>query len=311
MATRVIGGYAKGCIAGAQALPVTGPAWQVMRLSRNRNWGHPSLVRYIERLAVESKQNDGWPGLLVGDLSQPRGGPMTFGHASHQSGLDVDIWYNAMPDRELSRKERDEIKLSSVLADPSHVDPDIWTTRHIDLIRRAASDGAVARVFVHPAIKKALCETVGSDRSFLKKVRPFWGHDDHFHVRLSCPVDSAECQRQSAVGSDDGCGRELDHWLRLVARPATTAAPVPAVQPPPQVQPVPARQPQPGAAVAPVHPAPSYATPPLPVGATPGVATYDSRATVQAPKGLDKLPAQCRVVLAAQPTGDASQHDGH
>ncbi len=41
-----IGCYAKGCIAGAVPLPVNGPSWQVMRLSRNRNWGHPDLVAY-------------------------------------------------------------------------------------------------------------------------------------------------------------------------------------------------------------------------------------------------------------------------
>src|SRR3954469_22183065 len=41
MPTRVIGFYAKGCIAGAEALPINGDSWQVMRLSRNRYWGHP------------------------------------------------------------------------------------------------------------------------------------------------------------------------------------------------------------------------------------------------------------------------------
>ena len=42
---RSIGFYAKGCLAGAQALPINGEAWQVMRLSRNRNWGNPSADR--------------------------------------------------------------------------------------------------------------------------------------------------------------------------------------------------------------------------------------------------------------------------
>ena len=63
-------------MAGGAALPVDGPAWQVMRLSRNRNWGHPDLVALVERLAIEAKEKDGWNGLLVGDLAQPRGGPM-------------------------------------------------------------------------------------------------------------------------------------------------------------------------------------------------------------------------------------------
>src|SRR3954451_3915608 len=44
MPTRVIGFYAKGCLAGAEALPINGDTWQVMRLSRNRNWAHPDMV---------------------------------------------------------------------------------------------------------------------------------------------------------------------------------------------------------------------------------------------------------------------------
>ena len=82
---RAIGFYAHGCLAGAQALPVEGEAWQVMRLSRNRNWGHPALIAFLERFARKIPKVNGWPGILVGDISQPRGGPMLTGHASHQS----------------------------------------------------------------------------------------------------------------------------------------------------------------------------------------------------------------------------------
>ena len=99
---RALGWYAKGCLAGGTALPVNGATWQVMRLSRNRNWGHPNLVRVIERISEQGKKL-GWNGLLVGDMSQPRGGPMLTGHASHQVGLDADIWLTPMPDRELTR----------------------------------------------------------------------------------------------------------------------------------------------------------------------------------------------------------------
>src|SRR5258708_38555203 len=100
--SEVIGFYAKGCLAGARAMPINGPTWQVMRLSRNRNWGHPSLVQSIEHLSARGTKG-GWPGLLVGDMSQPRGGPMITGHASHQVGLDADIWLRPMPDREPTR----------------------------------------------------------------------------------------------------------------------------------------------------------------------------------------------------------------
>jgi penicillin-insensitive murein endopeptidase len=98
---RSIGSYADGCLEGATALPISGPAWQVIRVSRDRYWGNPSLVAFIDRLAEKAKKV-GWNGLLIGDMSQPRGGPMLTGHSSHQIGLDVDIWFTPMPDHELS-----------------------------------------------------------------------------------------------------------------------------------------------------------------------------------------------------------------
>src|SRR5438874_12241335 len=143
---RTIGFYSKGCLAGAVALPINGPTWQVMRLSRNRNWGHPNLVQFLERLAAQAPKT-GWRGLLVGDLSQPRGGPMLTGHASHQVGLDADIWLTPMPDRELTREEREEMMAAMVVAENrKDVDPKVWTPSHVAVIKAAAEDPHVARI---------------------------------------------------------------------------------------------------------------------------------------------------------------------
>ena len=95
-----------------EALPINGDTWQVMRLSRNRNWAHPDMVALVERLADKAHKDAGWPGILVGDMSQPRGGPMLTGHASHQVGLDADVWLTPMPDRRLSREEREDMSAS-------------------------------------------------------------------------------------------------------------------------------------------------------------------------------------------------------
>jgi len=212
-AARVIGSHAKGCLAGGTALPVDGPGWQAMRLSRNRTFGHPRLVALIERLAREARA-DGWPGLLVGDLAQPRGGPMRSGHASHQVGLDVDIWLTPMPDRRLSEEERETLPAVSMLREGTRtVDPARFGPRHVALIRRAASYPEVARIFVHPGIKQALCEAAGADRGWLGKVRPWWGHDSHFHIRLRCPEGEPLCRDQDPPPDGDGCGAELAWWL--------------------------------------------------------------------------------------------------
>ena len=213
LAARSIGAYSRGCLAGAVALPVNGRAWQVMRLSRNRNWGHPDLVAFLERFAERGKKV-GWPGLLVGDMSQPRGGPMITGHASHQIGLDADIWFLPMPERELSRTERETISAVSMVKMASReIDPEQWTPTRMALVRAAASDPAVARIFVHPAIKKTMCDAATGDRGWLAKVRPWYGHNYHFHVRLTCPAGAADCKDQDTVPSGDGCGADLAWWL--------------------------------------------------------------------------------------------------
>ncbi|MGH6864758.1 MAG: penicillin-insensitive murein endopeptidase [Methyloceanibacter sp.] len=213
LAARAIGSYSRGCLAGGVALPVDGPAWQVMRLSRNRNWGHPLLVAYLEQLAKDAS-SIGWPGLLIGDMAQPRGGPMLTGHASHQIGLDADIWLTPMPNRTLTRDEREQITAVSMLRDPLNVDLNLWTPTNTQLIRLAASYSVVDRIFVHPAIKQVLCDQAGRDRRWLSKVRPWWGHYYHFHVRLGCPRGSqGRCRSQSPVSGGDGCGTELDDWF--------------------------------------------------------------------------------------------------
>ena len=231
LGARSIGFYAKGCLAGAMALPVDGPAWQAMRLSRNRNWGHPELIALIEKLALEAKNNDGWPGLLVGDISQPRGGPMLTGHASHQVGLDADIWFTPMPDHRLSEKEREDLSATSMLADDRvSVNPAVWSEAQVRLLKRAASYEQVERILVHPAIKKAVCESATAkegDRGWLSKIRPYWGHYYHFHVRIACPKGSANCEAQPHVGKEDGCGAELKRWLGLVKTPPRPGPPAP------------------------------------------------------------------------------------
>ena len=224
---RAIGSYTRGCLSGAVALPIDGPAWQVMRLSRNRNWGHPKLIALIEQFAKDAQKLDGWPGLLVGDIAQPRGGPMITGHASHQVGLDADFWLTPMPDRRLTAKEREDIQATTMLDGTGlAVDPKVFTDKQVALIKRAASYPKVERMFVHPAIKKALCQAAGTDRKWLGKVRPLYGHYYHFHMRIKCPPGFAGCKPQTPPTGADGCGKEVNQWLARVV-PAKTPAPPP------------------------------------------------------------------------------------
>jgi penicillin-insensitive murein endopeptidase len=208
-----VGGYSKGCIAGAVQLATDGPGWQAMRLSRDRRWGAPELVKYIGALAQSAAQ-DGWPGLLVGDMGQARGGPMKGGHASHQSGLDVDLWLQPMPAYTLSEKERENLSAISVLKKGTrNIDPKQFGEAQRMLIYRAATLPGVARIFVAPGIKRSLCAIKWRDPAFLNKVRPWYGHDDHIHVRLACPAGATYCNDQDPAPAGDGCGAELDWWF--------------------------------------------------------------------------------------------------
>ena len=227
LATHSIGFYAKGCLAGAEALPINGETWQVMRLSRNRNWAHPDMVALLERLSVKAHEVAGWPGLLVGDMSQPRGGPMLTGHASHQVGLDADIWLMPMPNRQLSRNEREEMSATNMVrADRLDIDPAVWTPSHLLVIRAAAQEPRVERIFVNAAIKKALCREAKGDRSWLAKVRPMYGHDYHFHVRITCPLGDSACTPQPPPSENEGCApADLAYWFTypvIHPKPSTT-----------------------------------------------------------------------------------------
>lgn len=240
LSARAIGFYSRGCLAGATAMPIDGPAWQVMRLSRKRNWGHPKLIAMLEKFSKEAKSEDGWPGLLVGDISQARGGPMLTGHSSHQIGLDADIWFTPMPDRRLSEKEREILSATSMISGPTSVDRNVFTDEHVRVVRRAALYPEVERILVHPAIKKAMCDAFSTappaDKAWLAKVRPYFGHHYHFHVRMACPAGSPGCRPQAATKPEDGCGKELDDWFATLTRPP--APPPPGYKPPPPKPPV-------------------------------------------------------------------------
>ncbi|MBS0123439.1 penicillin-insensitive murein endopeptidase [Thetidibacter halocola] len=212
------GGYAKGCLAGGMQLADTGPTWQAMRLSRNRNWGRPELVDFVQDLSRKAAQQPGWSGLYVGDMSQPRGGPMLTGHSSHQIGLDADIWMLPADKLNLSVAQRENISsISMQRASGAYVN-DRWTRAHHEILKAAASDPRVARIFVFPGAKAQMCKDETGDRAYLRKIRPWWGHHYHFHVRLSCPRDASGCVDQDAPPPGDGCAEAQD-WVNRILNP--------------------------------------------------------------------------------------------
>ncbi|NOQ36076.1 MAG: penicillin-insensitive murein endopeptidase [Methylococcaceae bacterium] len=209
----VIGKTNNGCIAGAQALPLQGDGYLVVHLERRRYYGHPLLIQTLKMLAKQAQQQQ--LGVLqMGDLGQARGGALPFGHRSHQSGLDADVWFNLNPASYANaNKQRSNIKQPSMLNSNGKGLNARWTNKHRKLLELAANIAEVDRIFVNPYIKRDLCETVSGNRQWLQKIRPWYHHDEHFHIRLRCPESSPDCIKQAAISVGDGCDATLAWWF--------------------------------------------------------------------------------------------------
>ncbi|HYD05101.1 MAG TPA: penicillin-insensitive murein endopeptidase [Reyranella sp.] len=224
-----IGFYSAGCLQGAHQLPLDGPGYEAIRVSRNRYWGQPVLVDTIMALGARVRAA-GQAHLYIGDLGQPRGGPAPYGHASHQNGLDADVWFERQPGARRAPQERENPRLRSLVrADDSGIDDEVFSPQHVQLLRVAAELPHVDRIFVNKFIKERLCQTAGGDRAWLNKLVVWAGHDEHFHIRLSCPPGNPQCQPQARYYSDDGCGEPLQVWF---TRPPVKLPPPGTVLPP-------------------------------------------------------------------------------
>ncbi len=184
----------------------------VMRTDQRRYFGHPDLIQFIQRTGNQV-QSQGMGTLLIGDMGMPAGGRFNGGHASHQSGLDVDIFLQLPQTRWSSAQLLKPQALDLVARDGKRVVPSLWSPQISHLIKLAAEDNDVTRIFVNPAIKQQLCLDAGNDRGWLRKVRPWFQHRAHMHVRLRCPAGSLECEEQAPPPPGDGCGAELQSWF--------------------------------------------------------------------------------------------------
>ncbi len=228
-----IGSYAKGCAAGLIQLPETGDSWQAMRLSRNRNWGHPDLIESVKKWSTKAKSY-GWGGLYIGDISQPRGGPMLTGHKSHQIGLDVDIWLKPKAYTFLSISERETVPPISMSKSGGALVNHNWTETHHKVLREISKDERVARIFIFPGAKVKMCREEKGDKNWLRKVRPWWGHNYHIHIRLKCPDDAYTCQDQYPPPIGDGC-THAENWVRKIFNPPPLTRKRPIFRPRPEL----------------------------------------------------------------------------
>ena len=160
---------------------------------------------------------------------------MLTGHASHQIGLDADIWLTRCRTA-ASRAEREQMSATDMVRpDRLDIDPNVWTSQHTALIRAVSREPEVARIFVNAAIKKALCREAG-DRAWLTKVRPMFGHNYHFHIRLACPQADEGAPTKIRRPSATVVGRSWTNGSqrRCCAKPGPPRPPMTMAQLPPE-----------------------------------------------------------------------------
>ena len=248
-----IGSYANGCLQGAMALPSQGMGYTSIRRYRHRYFAHPNSIAFVKKLGQVVQQKKLNP-MEIGDLSQVRGGLMSYGHRSHQSGLDIDIWFGGdqnyldgeakrrltklkrkakqkkWSNKKLKQKRFDIIHPSLITGWREKIDHKVWSKRHETLLRLAAEQEQVARIFVHFRIKEQMCTIYRSSEEFktkpeplwLRKLRPWYGHHQHFHIRLHCPSDSPECDEQGPLPKGLGC--EGLTWFSKIEKKERKAA---------------------------------------------------------------------------------------
>lgn len=203
------GSYANGCFSGGVTIPIKGDGYEQVRPSRNRNYGAPSIKSFVDRLNQFGMQTQRI--IILGDIAQPRGGPANFGHASHQTGLDIDIWLEDR-NRHLNKELQENLQTPSVVNPGSGTINHHWKPFYRDLLFHAATYPETERIFVNPIIKAQLCQTE-TDKAWLEKLRPWYGHDSHFHVRLKCPTGSTGCIAQAPIPKGAGCDNNLQNWV--------------------------------------------------------------------------------------------------
>ncbi|TVQ84977.1 MAG: penicillin-insensitive murein endopeptidase [Chromatiaceae bacterium] len=225
-----IGAPANGCLRGAVELPASGPGYVSVRRERHRHFGHPDTVSLVSALGRTMAARNGRL-IMVGDLAQPRGGRMDSLHVSHQNGLDVDIWFALANSPKQAWRDTPEGRNPPSMVAGEGLSQH-WGPDQLFLLRTTAEHPAVDRVLINPRIKRALCQD-HSGAPWLRRLRPWHGHDAHMHIRLRCPADSPDCEQQAPIPPGDGCGGELAWWFSAEARTPHRGPSRPAPTPPP------------------------------------------------------------------------------
>lgn len=201
---QVYGFYSKGSMRAAASMKQEGKGLYHLFHQRKRFYGSDGLVNLLESAAAEmSLRYPEGERLQVGDIAAEQGGYIS-GHASHQNGLDVDLVYYRNDHREQIDPIGHKGFVESFVTRGA-VTANFDVARNWELVKLLYDSGRLNRIFVDGKIKEAICNFAAvngelkSREETLRRLRPYVNHDDHMHVRLTCPAESAKCESQDPI----------------------------------------------------------------------------------------------------------------
>ncbi|MDX1949745.1 MAG: penicillin-insensitive murein endopeptidase [Rickettsiales bacterium] len=207
-----IGTHNNGCMLYSAELSKNSQDYKLPRVERGHNYGHPEMVELLEDYSYRVKQMTG-KELLIADISKKNGGPVFMLHSSHQTGLDADIWFTLYDAKQnLSSEDIKTLQPLNMADEKGKSVSSFWGSNQEDILKLFAQNDKVDRIFVNYNIKNYYCSKFKNE-DWQKKIRPWWGHNEHFHIRLKCPKNSEECISKGQEIKNDGCGSELAWWF--------------------------------------------------------------------------------------------------
>ena len=226
----------RGCLAGGVELPECGPTWQAMRLGRNHHWGNPATIAFIEDLSRTATR-----ARLEGPLRRRhRPGPRRPGQGPRQPPDRPRRRHLVHPAAAPRPHPRASARGLGAIDRPRRTTSATSTPtgrrRTPRCLEAAARDPRVERIFVTaPGQARALRQSrARGDAAWLRKIRPWWGHHDHFHVRLNCPTGDRGCVDPAPIPPGDGC-KDAVWWVTDALLPPDPNAPKPKPKPPLQL----------------------------------------------------------------------------
>ncbi len=214
---RSIGGYADGCLGGALRAADHGPRLAGDAAIAQSQLGQSEAHRLPRTIRPQRARRSAGTACWSATCRSRAAARCITGHASHQIGLDADIWFTPMPDHVLSREEREFNGAVNMVRSRSsrRRSQGMDATRSTQLVRAAAQDPVVTRIFVNAAIKKAMCSEAGiGSRMAVRRCGRGGATPNTFMSASRCPADSPECKPQPPPDAGDGCGHELDYWFK-------------------------------------------------------------------------------------------------